>query len=180
MTHSYCPECNTEFTDEMIDANMCFECGFIIDETLLDDSISDENESTVTMEEITESIIKQEKNRNNLLKEKITQHTITSGYNFEGYKITKYINIVSGQTVIGTGLISELKSNISDTFGSESNALSNKIETAKESALNKLIIKSLSLGGNAVIGVDFDYVTFQNNMIGVSANGTSVIIEEII
>ncbi|HBC98311.1 MAG TPA: hypothetical protein DC053_01320 [Lachnoclostridium sp.] len=35
------------------------------------------------------------------------------------------------------------------------------------------------MGGNAIIGVDFDFFTLNNNMIAVSANGTSVIIEEL-
>ena len=35
------------------------------------------------------------------------------------------------------------------------------------------------MGANAVIGVDFDYLTFSNNMIGVVANGTAVNIEKI-
>ena len=40
-------------------------------------------------------------------------------------------------------------------------------------------IKSADKGGNAIIGVDFDYITFHGNMIGVVANGTSVIIEKV-
>jgi len=48
----------------------------------------------------------------------------------------------------------------------------------KNAAKQRLIIQSVNLGGNAVIGVDFDYINFSNNMIGVSANGTSVTIEE--
>ena len=39
-------------------------------------------------------------------------------------------------------------------------------------------MKSDAKGGNAIIGVDFDYITFHGNMIGVVANGTSVILEE--
>ena len=31
-----CPECGTELTSEMIEANMCWECGKILDESLLD------------------------------------------------------------------------------------------------------------------------------------------------
>lgn len=53
------------------------------------------------------------------------------------------------------------------------------MEKAKESAMKKLLHKSASIGGNAVIGIDFDFVNFSNNMIGVSANGTSVIIEKV-
>lgn len=177
MTMIRCPECGIEFTKEMIDVNMCFECGFIIDKSLFDDTISDTK--SIPISEVAESIIKQEEIQKIKFDEEISQHMLTSGYNFEGYKIVKYINIVSGQTVIETGFINEFKANVSDTFGMESNTFSNRLENAKQSALNKLISKSISIGGNALIGVDFDYITFSNNMIGVSANGTSVLIEKI-
>ena len=32
-----CPSCGKEITQEMVDANMCWECGFILDEFLADD-----------------------------------------------------------------------------------------------------------------------------------------------
>ena len=32
-----CPECGNELTSEMIEANMCWECGKILDESLLDE-----------------------------------------------------------------------------------------------------------------------------------------------
>ena len=43
----------------------------------------------------------------------------------------------------------------------------------------ELIKKSAALGGNAVIGIDIDYNIFSNNVIGVIANGTSVVIRKI-
>lgn len=73
--------------------------------------------------------------------------------------------------------MSEFTASLSDFFGTESKAFSDKLEEAKDAAMRKLIEKSVSVGGNAVIGVDFDYIVFGNNMIGVVANGTSVIIE---
>ena len=39
--------------------------------------------------------------------------------------------------------------------------------------------KCISIGANAVIGVDFDITTFSNNIIAVSANGTAVVIKKI-
>lgn len=51
---------------------------------------------------------------------------------------------------------------------------------AKKVAVEKLAIKSVQEGGNAIIGIDCDYITFANNMIGVVANGTSVVIEKIV
>ena len=80
---------------------------------------------------------------------------------------------------MGTGFLSELGASISDLFGSQSEMFSMKLETARESALKNLVKKSVQSGGNAIIGIDFDYITFSNNMIGVVANGTSVEIEPI-
>lgn len=33
-----CPECGLELTKEMIDSNMCWECGKILDESLLEET----------------------------------------------------------------------------------------------------------------------------------------------
>ena len=40
-------------------------------------------------------------------------------------------------------------------------------------------VNCIDKGGNAIIGIDFDYITFSNNMIGVVANGTAVRIEKL-
>lgn len=103
---------------------------------------------------------------------------LTTGYDFSGYHITKYVGIVSGEVVLGTGFLSEFSASVSDLFGASSGAFEEKLDTAKKAAIEKLTIKSVKEGGNAIIGVDFDYITFANNMIGVVANGTSVVIEK--
>ena len=36
-----CPDCGTELTQEMIVANMCWECGKILDESLMDSEVVD-------------------------------------------------------------------------------------------------------------------------------------------
>lgn len=111
-------------------------------------------------------------------KEFLENYMITTGYEFNGYKIIKYNGVISGQVVLGTGFLSEFTASFADFFGEESNKFAYKLETAKNAAVEKLIMKSADKGGNAIIGVDFDYITFHGNMIGVVANGTSVVIEE--
>lgn len=112
--------------------------------------------------------------KENLLK----NFMLTTGYEFSGHKITRYIGVISGQVVLGTGFLSEFTASFADFFGEESNKFADKLETAKNAAVEKLIMKSVDKGGNAIIGVDFDYITFHGNMIGVVANGTSVVIEK--
>lgn len=111
--------------------------------------------------------------------ENLKQFKTTTGYDFQGYTIENYLGIVSGEVVLGTGFISEFTASFSDLFGTYSNTFSEKMRSAKEAALNVLIKNAMMKGANAIIGVDFDYLTFSNNIMGVSANGTAVVIKKI-
>lgn len=99
---------------------------------------------------------------------------ITTSNKFEKYEIVKYYGIVSGNTVLGTGIFSELEAAGSDFFGSESDTFSGKLQQARNSSINKMIDEAINQGGNVLIGVSFDYINFGSNMIGVVANGTVV------
>ena len=47
----------------------------------------------------------------------------TSGFDFEEYKIIKYLNVMSGKIVLGTGFFSEFGASLSDLFGVGSNLM---------------------------------------------------------
>lgn len=103
---------------------------------------------------------------------------LTTGYIFDGYEIAEYLGIYSGEVVLGTGFVSEFSASLSDIMGSRSNTFAKKMSAAKQGALQNLMKNALVAGANALIGIDFDYVTFENNIMGVSANGTAVIIKK--
>lgn len=86
------------------------------------------------------------------------------------------IGIVTAQCTMGTGLLSELSSDWNDLFGLESKTMNKKVLKAEETCMNILRIKSLNLGGNAVVGVDVDYaeVGSLRGMILVCMTGTAV------
>ncbi len=104
---------------------------------------------------------------------------VTTGYEFEGYRITAYRGIASGDIVLGTGFLSEFAASWSDAFGTTSNTFAGKMKTAKDNALKELISNAMIEGANAAIGVTFNYTMFNNNMLGVSVNGTAVVIEKV-
>ena len=104
---------------------------------------------------------------------------ITTGYSFEGYKIVKYLNIVNGEIVLGTGFLSELSASVNDMLGMSSGTIEGKLSKAKQVAQSQMIEKAIGRGANALIGVDFDVNVLGNNMLVVSANGTAVVIEKI-
>lgn len=103
---------------------------------------------------------------------------LTTGYDFKGYDIIEYKNVISGECVLGTGFLSEFTASFSDFTGTSANLFSTKLKEVKNRALYLLKQSCYLENGNAIIGVDFDYITFQNNMIGVVANGTAVVIEK--
>lgn len=113
---------------------------------------------------------------------------ITSGFNFDGYKITKYSGYISGDDVVqvdrGTGGWFTSATNVGDS-------LMQSLSVIRRNALAELKEAAYELGCNAVVGVDFDYLTLDPEtansgggtlylpyVFGVTANGNAVIIEK--
>ena len=117
----------------------------------------------------------------------ISQILISSGFNFDGYRIIKYSGYISGDdaTQIPRG----------DWFSGDSHGedLTNALVKIRRQALKELKEAAYDLGCNAVIGVDFDYITleperssalnrqvtvYEPYVICVTANGNAVVIEK--
>ncbi|SIT91971.1 YbjQ family protein [Pontibacter indicus] len=86
------------------------------------------------------------------------------------------LDMVTGQSTTGTGVLSELKSSFTDFFGMQSGAYSSKISNGENLCLAQLRLKCIQLGGNAVIGADIDYaeVGGDKGMLMVCMTGTAV------
>lgn len=112
-------------------------------------------------------------------KKKINQLMMTTGYNFEGYKIVKYHDVISSEVVLGTGFFKSIGAGLSNVLGTESEALGEKFTEAKKKTLIDIKEQAVKLGANAVIGVDIDYATIADSMIAVIVNGTAVTIKNI-
>jgi uncharacterized protein YbjQ (UPF0145 family) len=118
---------------------------------------------------------------------------ITSGFNFDGYTITKYSGYISGDDAV------QIERTTGGIFGNPTNvgaALMQSLVEIRRKALTELKEAAYALGCNAVIGVDFDYLILDpetsNNawnvqnlrtvylpyVFGVTANGNAVIIEK--
>lgn len=86
------------------------------------------------------------------------------------------IDIVSSQSVSGTGFFSEMSGSWADFTGGQSNALINKLSSGEEMCKQKMRYKCLVLGGNAIIATDIDYseVGGAKAMLMVCMAGTAV------
>ena len=178
-----CIECGHQLSQEEIDVNMCWTCGHIINEDLVDEEnkeiIREHNESLKNNSMI-EIDFDSEVDSDSIdeLKQKINNCMITNGYGFEGYSIIEYKGLVHAECSVGTGVFSELSITLDDFFGAGSKVFETKLSKAKAVAEEILIKKAVLKGGNAIIGVSFDVLTLLNNMIIVSANATIVRIEK--
>ena len=113
----------------------------------------------------------------------IASMLVTSGFNFDGYKIKKYSGYISGDDAV--------QINRNDLFVNAGQNLTDALVVIRIQALKELKEAAYDLGCNAVIGVDFDYIsfepqtanasggtTYQPYVICVTANGNAVVIEK--
>jgi len=113
---------------------------------------------------------------------------ITSGFSFDGYTITKYSGYISGDDAISVARGMTIFSSGTDV----KDKLMDSLVTIRRNALAELKEAAYALGCNAVIGVDFDYLTLDSQtnegalggkiiqpyVFGVTANGNAVVIEK--
>lgn len=104
---------------------------------------------------------------------------ITTTTSVEGKTVKQYLNIVSGETIIGANLVRDLFAAVRDIVGGRSGAYEEVLREAKEIAINEMIANAEKLGANAVIGVDLDFEALGsgNSMLMVTASGTAVRLE---
>lgn len=86
------------------------------------------------------------------------------------------IAIVTGQTVTGTGIFSDVASAFTDLFGAQSGSYNSKLREGENLCKTQLRGQAIELGGNAVLAVDVDYaeVGGQRAMLMVCMTGTAV------
>ena len=121
--------------------------------------------------------------------EALASMLITSGFNFDGFTITKYSGYISGDDAVSMNRPSQ--GYWGSVHGDVGEDLLAGLTHIRRNALAELKEAAYALGCNAVIGVDFDYLTLDpetvNNQGGVlylpflfaiTANGNAVVIEK--
>lgn len=67
------------------------------------------------------------------------------------------LGVVSSQIVVGTGVIAEIASDITDFFGLKSNIYAEKVSKGEKYCLDMLRLNSFAIGGNTALGVRMSY-----------------------
>lgn len=102
---------------------------------------------------------------------------ITTTNTIEGKRIIDYRGIVVGEAIMGANVVRDFFAGITDIVGGRSGAYEAKLQDARDTAMRELEQRAVSMGGNAVVGVDLDYEVVGDSMLMVSVSGTAVVIE---
>ena len=94
---------------------------------------------------------------------------------FPGQGIVETRGIVCGEAIMGANFLRDIAASITDVVGGRSGSYEKKLREARIVAIDEMREEALSLGANAVIGVDIDYETVGQSMLMVSASGTAVV-----
>lgn len=99
----------------------------------------------------------------------LTTHT-PFGWEYEA------CGIVTGQSVTGTGFVSEFTSDFTDFFGGQSGSFNKKLSSGEVLCFRQLRAKALKKNANAIIATDIDYgeAGASKGMLMVCAAGTAV------
>ncbi|WBL44984.1 YbjQ family protein [Algoriphagus halophytocola] len=99
---------------------------------------------------------------------------VTTTNSLDGYSITDYLGIVSGETIIGANVFKDFFASITDIVGGRSAAYERVLREAKATAMSEMEMQARAFGANAIIGIDLDYETIRDGMLMVTASGTAV------
>jgi len=92
----------------------------------------------------------------------------------QGKEIEAYLDIVSGEVIMGANVVRDFLAGITDIIGGRSGTYENKLAEGREAAIREMKEKARALGANAVIGVDLDFETMREGMMMIIATGTAV------
>jgi len=180
MNYKECPNCNKKLD------------GFLASRFIIEQNITDfinsleEHECAAYCNECGYQIIEKYayeiSGKKRLLTEELNQHIyqipIVTTHSPKGWDY-KVLEMVSSQSVSGTGFLSELSGSWADFTGGQSNTLASKISSGEEICKKKIRFQCALIGGNAIIATDIDYseVGGGKGMLMVCMAGTAVTVD---
>jgi uncharacterized protein YbjQ (UPF0145 family) len=101
---------------------------------------------------------------------------LTTTPTVEGRPVQQYLGVVTGEVIVGANLFRDLFASVRDIVGGRSGAYEDVLSRAREEAMTEIRQRAVTLGANAVVGIDLDYEVLgsSGSMLMVSASGTAV------
>ncbi|KKO52147.1 heavy metal-binding domain-containing protein [Paenibacillus sp. DMB20] len=99
---------------------------------------------------------------------------VTTTSVIQGKEIIEYIDIVTGEAIMGANIVRDLFASVRDVVGGRSGAYEDKLKEAREIAMEEMKNLARQKGANAIVGIDVDYEVVREGMLMVAVSGTAV------
>jgi uncharacterized protein YbjQ (UPF0145 family) len=103
---------------------------------------------------------------------------VTTTTAVDGRPVTEYIDVVTGEAVLGANIFRDVFAGLRDIVGGRSAGYEKSLRQARQTAIGEMVAEAEQMEADAVIGVDVDYESIQlgqgGGMLMVSASGTAV------
>ncbi len=109
----------------------------------------------------------------------LTPQMVTTGFDFEGYRIVKYLGVVRGITVRSRSVVGNIAAGVQTLFGGNITIYTELCEHARGEAFELLMQHAAAIGANGLIGVRYDANEVTDGVTEVLAYGTGVVVEPI-
>jgi uncharacterized protein YbjQ (UPF0145 family) len=103
---------------------------------------------------------------------------VVSSCSIHGYKITKTLGLVRGNTIRARHLGKDILALLKQIVGGEIEEYTKLMAEAREQAIDRMVEDAKSLGANAIINTSFSTSYIMGAAAEILVYGTAVIIEE--
>ena len=107
----------------------------------------------------------------------LTHDLITTGFDFQGYRIMRYLGLVRGITVRSRSIVGSLGGALQTIVGGNITLFTELCEQSRKEAYDLMVAHANEMGANAVIGVRYDATELMGGVTEVLAYGTAVVVE---
>ena len=108
----------------------------------------------------------------------IAEEMVTTGFDFEGYRITRYLGLIRGITVRSRSVVGTLGGALQTIVGGNITIFTELCEQSRAEAYDLMLAHAREKGANAVVAVRYDATELMGGVTEVLAYGTAVIVEK--
>lgn len=104
---------------------------------------------------------------------------ITTGFDFAGYRIVRYLGVVRGITVRSRSVVGQFGASVQQFFGGNISIFTELCEHARQEAFYIMTQHATQVGANAIIGMRYDANELAPGVSEVLAYGTAVVVDRV-
>jgi uncharacterized protein YbjQ (UPF0145 family) len=101
---------------------------------------------------------------------------ITTGLDFAGYRIERYLGVVRGITVRSRSVFGQIGAGLQSLVGGNITLYSDLCEQTRQEGFEIMVQHAEAIGANAIIGMRYDATEISPGITEVLAYGTAVVV----